>query len=57
VFPAGDLALRIGWQQLADLEAPPDEDALRDLSGAWAPRRTAAAFLIWYFYLGKRAGD
>ena len=57
IFPAGDLALRIGWQNLLGLEEPPSERELRDLARQWAPRRTAASFLIWYFYLGDRAGD
>ena len=57
VVPAGDLALRIGWQRLCDLEEPPGEPALRALATRWSPHRTAASFLIWYFYLGDRAGD
>jgi DNA-3-methyladenine glycosylase II len=57
VFPAGDLALRIGWQELRGLDEPPPEAELRQLAERWAPRRTAAAFLIWYAYLGERAGD
>jgi DNA-3-methyladenine glycosylase II len=57
VFPAGDLALRVGWQNLLGLEKPPSEQELRELAERWAPRRTAASFLIWYFYLGERAGD
>ncbi|MCB2224950.1 MAG: DNA-3-methyladenine glycosylase 2 family protein [Actinobacteria bacterium] len=57
VFPAGDLALQVGWQQLAGAAERPGEAVLRDLAARWSPRRTAAAFLIWYAYLGERAGD
>ena len=57
VFPAGDLALRVGWQRLTGASEPPPPGDLRALAERWAPRRTAAAFLIWYFYLGGRAGD
>lgn len=57
LFPAGDLALRIGWQRLVGDEEPLQENDLRGVAAAWAPRRTAASFLIWYFYLGDRAGD
>jgi DNA-3-methyladenine glycosylase II len=57
LFPAGDLALRVGWQRLTGTDEPPTERQLRDLATGWAPRRTAASFLIWYFYLGGRAGD
>lgn len=54
VFPAGDLALRVGWQEIAELTEPPSEGALRDIAKQWAPRRTAAAHLIWDAYLRRR---
>lgn len=54
VFPAGDLALRIGWQEIAGLDTPPSEAGLREIAAAWAPRRTAAAYLIWAQYLRAR---
>lgn len=57
LFPVGDLALRVGWQRLIGAAEQPSEGQLRDIAATWAPRRTAAAFLIWYFYLGDRAGD
>jgi len=57
VFPVGDLALRVGWQRLVGAAEPPSERALGETASAWSPRRTAAAFLIWYFYLGEQAGD
>lgn len=54
VFPAGDLALRVGWQEIAGLEKPPSERDLREIAGQWTPRRTAAAHLIWDAYLRRR---
>jgi DNA-3-methyladenine glycosylase II len=54
VFPAGDLALQIGWQELAGLEERPTEDALRHTAETWAPQRTAAAWLLWHWYLAER---
>ena len=54
VFPAGDLALRLGWQRLDGAADPPSADALRETAVRWSPRRTAAAFLIWHYYLGMR---
>lgn len=57
VFPAGDLALRVGWKELCGLDEPPAEADLRETATRWAPRRTAAAFLIWFAYLGSRAAD
>jgi DNA-3-methyladenine glycosylase II len=63
VFPAGDLALRLGWQAITAADAAPSEAALRAVAAAWAPCRTAAAFLVWGHYLeargrgGSRAGS
>ena len=54
VFPAGDLALRRGWQELNGSATTPDEDDLRSLARRWAPRRSAAAHLIWHAYLVRR---
>ena len=54
IFPAGDLALRLGWQEIAQLDTPPSEKALRDIAEVWGPRRTAAAHLIWDSYLRRR---
>ena len=54
VLPAGDLALLVGWQELAGLPVRPSEEALREAGEAWAPRRTAAAWLLWHWYLAER---
>ncbi|HSM00893.1 MAG TPA: DNA-3-methyladenine glycosylase 2 family protein [Acidimicrobiia bacterium] len=54
VFPAGDLALRRGWQELDGSTKTPSERELRATAEAWAPRRTAAAHLIWHAYLRRR---
>lgn len=54
VFPAGDLALRRGWQELTGTTNTPSEDELRVTAAAWAPRRSAAAHLIWHAYLRRR---
>jgi DNA-3-methyladenine glycosylase II len=54
IFPAGDLALRVGWQEIDGLEAPPSEGELRQIAEQWSPRRTAAAHLIWDGYLRRR---
>lgn len=53
IFPTNDLALMIGWQWLAGLDARPTANELMDIAEAWQPRRTAAAFLIWHFYLAE----
>jgi len=54
VFPAGDLALCLGWQGLSGDGVRPSPDMLRARAAAWSPRRTAAAFLIWHHYLAQR---
>jgi DNA-3-methyladenine glycosylase II len=54
VFPAGDLALRRGWQELSKARATPAEEDLRATAEKWAPRRSAAAHLIWHCYLRRR---
>ena len=54
VFPAADLALRIGWQEIAGLTTTPSEAELRAHAVGWSPRRSAAAHLIWHRYLRIR---
>ena len=54
VFPADDLALRIGWGEIAGLDGPPPPAALREIAAQWAPHRTAAAYLVWARYLRAR---
>ena len=54
VFPAGDLALRRGWQEVTRAGATPSEGELREIAARWAPRRSAAAHLIWHAYLTRR---
>jgi DNA-3-methyladenine glycosylase II len=49
-FPAGDLALRIGYQRLKRLDAAPAPAALRALTEAWSPYRGAAAHFLWHSY-------
>jgi DNA-3-methyladenine glycosylase II len=54
LFPTGDLALRVGLQELLGLDAEPSEPETAELAARWAPRRTAAAFLVWQGYLQRR---
>ncbi|MEQ8965642.1 MAG: DNA-3-methyladenine glycosylase 2 family protein [Azospirillaceae bacterium] len=55
VLPAGDLAVRVAWQRLAGLDAPPATRELAAIGQDWAPRRTAAAYLLYGRYLGDQA--
>ena len=52
IFPAGDLALRVGLQKLKRLEQPLDEAAARQIVESWAPYRSAASLFLWHYYRG-----
>jgi DNA-3-methyladenine glycosylase II len=54
VFPVGDLALRVGLREISALPAEPSELETAEHAAAWAPRRTAAAYLVWQGYLTRR---
>jgi DNA-3-methyladenine glycosylase II len=54
VFPVGDLALRVGYQEIAGLAAQPGQTETAGYAAIWAPRRTAAAYLVWQGYLERR---
>ena len=55
IFPAQDLALLVGWQWLTESDERPRPEEMRGVAETWQPRRTAAAFLIWHYYLGTTA--
>ena len=55
-FPAGDLALRVGYQRLKGLPEAPAAAALRDLTEPWRPYRGAAAHLLWHSYANPPLG-
>jgi DNA-3-methyladenine glycosylase II len=54
LFPTGDLALRIGLQEISGLPEEPTEPETAERAAVWAPRRTAAAYLVWQGYLERR---
>jgi DNA-3-methyladenine glycosylase II len=49
-FAAGDLALQESARALFELDARPNERALRDMAAPWAPWRGVAARLLWSYY-------
>ncbi len=57
IWPAGDLALQVGYQEALDLEERPDEAGLEKIGGKYAPFRSAAARVFWHFYLSRRKLD
>ena len=58
VFAPGDLALRDAAHRLFELEARPNEKALRELALDWSPWRAVAARLLWSYYrvVNRREG-
>lgn len=57
IMPAGDLAIQVGFQELAGLPNRPNTAAMREAAKAWRPYRSAAAILLWRLYLDNRATD
>lgn len=54
IWPAGDLALQIGYQEAAGLTVRPDEKDLEKIGSKYTPFRSAAARVIWHYYISKR---
>jgi DNA-3-methyladenine glycosylase II len=51
IWPAGDLALAIAWQELKRLETRPTTGQLAEIAKQWRPWRAVAARLLWHYYL------
>ena len=56
IFPAGDIALQEAARLAFKLEERPTAKAFRAMAEAWAPRRSAAARLLWAYYRAKKDG-
>lgn len=54
VFPADDLALQVGVQQLAGWATRPSPKQLLERAESWRPHRSLAAEIIWRHYETKR---
>ena len=54
VWPAADLGLQLGVMECLEMDARPDERALREIGEQWRPWRTVAACLFWQSYLHAR---
>ena len=52
IFPAGDLAVRVGLQKLRGLDEPLNEVQARELAESWAPCRSAGSLFLWHYYRG-----
>ena len=47
ILPADDFGVREGYRRLKQLEQPPTAKVLREISLAWAPYRSLAAWYLW----------
>lgn len=47
VLPADDFGIREGYRVLKSLPEQPKPKTLREISAAWAPHRTVAAWYLW----------
>lgn len=50
IWPAGDLGIQAGLQQILNLDERPLEKATRLLSAPWRPYRGAMAIFTWHCY-------
>jgi len=50
IMPADDLAVQVGLQRLKGLGERPAATAVRALTAAWSPYRSAGALMLWRLY-------
>lgn len=53
VMPRGDIALHAAWHQLSG-EPRPDPDRFLAIAEQWRPFRSAAARILWHWYLSEK---
>jgi len=53
IMPKGDLALHAAWQKLTGSPRRPRSDEFLAIAERWKPFRSAAARLLWHFYLSQ----
>lgn len=51
IIPLGDIAVVNTIKELFDVH---ERNEMEMLSNSWSPHRSAATFLLWHYYLGKR---
>jgi DNA-3-methyladenine glycosylase II len=54
VFPLGDIALMNSVKHEFELVNLPDATLLDEMSNAWSPYRTIAAFMLWHAYIQRK---
>jgi DNA-3-methyladenine glycosylase II len=53
IWPRGDLALAKGLQKLKNLPELPSTEHQIEIARGWAPWRSAAARIVWHYYLSE----
>lgn len=54
VMPKGDIALHAAYQKLTGADKRPASDEFVAMAEKWTPHRSAAARLLWHFYLSEK---
>ena len=54
VMPKGDLALHASWQKISNSSHRPRSDEFLVIARRWKPFRSAAARLLWHYYLSEK---
>lgn len=54
IMPKGDIALHTAWHKLSG-EPRPESDGFVEMAVRWSPHRSAAARMLWHFYLEEKA--
>ncbi|MEO0441039.1 MAG: DNA-3-methyladenine glycosylase 2 family protein [Pseudomonadota bacterium] len=50
IWPAGDLAIRVGVGSVMGHDNRPSEQEVREISEPWSPHRGSVAIFIWHHY-------
>jgi DNA-3-methyladenine glycosylase II len=53
IWPRGDRALVVAYQQLNGFRAAPSDEELAERALKWKPWRSVAARILWHFYLNR----
>jgi DNA-3-methyladenine glycosylase II len=53
VMPKGDVALHTAWHKLSG-ESRPTSNEFLEIAEGWRPYRSAAARLLWHYYLSEK---
>ncbi len=55
IWPVGDIALAAAIQAVKSLQERPTGEAMEQWGETWRPHRSAAAHILWHWYLSSRS--